>query len=445
MKNIDLNKIKKAHFIGIGGIGMSAVAKMMLTEGKEVSGSDLADSSITRDLEKMGAKIFYSHNGDNVSDDIEMAIYSPAIKEDNPEFEKAKKLGIPMLSYPQMLGLISEGKYTIAISGSHGKTTTTAMIGQIMEDANLNPTIIVGSLMNGNHSNFTAGKGKYFVVEACEYKKSFLSITHPNIIVITNIDADHLDYYGTLENVKKAFGEFVAKLGENDYLVCDSENENLKDIITNTKAKIINYAKAPEDGLRLAVPGNHNVKNAKAALAVATTLGIDKKSLFGSLNNFKCTWRRFEHKGKMNAGALVYDDYAHHPTEIKATLATAKEFFAYHRASGGKIICIFQPHLYSRTKMLFKEFTESFTDADEVIFADIYAAREVHDDSINSEMLAREIENAKYMESFEAIEKYIKENAGEHDVIITMGAGDVYKIGENLLKALDQQTVNNSL
>ncbi|PJE73971.1 MAG: UDP-N-acetylmuramate--L-alanine ligase [Candidatus Terrybacteria bacterium CG10_big_fil_rev_8_21_14_0_10_41_10] len=433
MMNIDLSKIKKTHFIGIGGIGMSAVAKMMLTEGKEVAGSDLAASPITQELEKMGVKISYHHDSANLPDDADLVIYSPAIKEDNPEFEKAKKLNITMLSYPQTLGLISEGKYTIAISGSHGKTTTTAMLGQILMDASLDPTIIVGSLMNGNHSNFMAGKGKYFVVEACEYKKSFLSITHPNIIVITNIDADHLDYYGTLENVKKAFGEFAAKLGENDYLVCDSENENLKDIVTNTKAKIINYAKTSEDGLRLVVPGNHNVKNAKAALAVAATLGIDKKSSLDSLNNFKGTWRRFEHKGKMNAGALVCDDYAHHPTEIKVTLATAKEFFASRRVNGGKIICIFQPHLYSRTKMLFKEFTESFIDADEVIFADIYAAREDCDGSINSEMLAGEIENAKYMESFEAIEKYIEENAREHDVIITMGAGDVYKIGENLL------------
>ncbi len=443
MKNIDLSKIKRVHFVGIGGIGVSAIARMMLSEGKIVSGSDTSESLITKDLEKLGVKISIGHSAENVSSDIDLLVYTPAVNLDNPELKKAVELKIPTLSYPEILGLISKDKYTIAISGAHGKTTTTAMIAKILIDAGLDPTVIVGSLLKDQGSNFVAGKGKpartadtvqsggYFVVEACEYKKSFLNL-NPKIIVITNIDNDHLDYYGNLENIKKAFGEFAAKLPEDGYLICDPNDKNLKEIVENVKCKIIDYTKI-DNNFNLKIPGRHNIKNAQAAMAAAEIIGVDKNKVLESLKEFNGTWRRFEYKGETKNGVLVYDDYGHHPTEIKATLKGAREFFGRK-----KIWCVFQPHLYSRTKLLFADFGKSFGDADEIILADIYAAREPKDESINSIMLAEEITKnvgkARYMESFGKISVFLTENAKKGDIVITMGAGDVYKIGESLLK-----------
>ena len=430
MKNIDLGKVKKAHFVGIGGIGVSAIARMMLAEGKIVSGSDSSDSLITKELEKLGAKIFLGHNAKNVADDVDLIVYTPAVDFENPELKKANELNVPTLSYPEMLGIISKNKYTIAISGAHGKTTTTAMIGKILMDANLDPTIIVGSLLKDSKSNFVAGKGGYFVVEACEYKKSFLEI-NPKIIVITNIDNDHLDYYGNLENIKKAFAEFVSKLPEGGYLICDPNDKNLKEVIKKTKAKIIDYTKIIA-GFNLKIPGQHNIKNAKAALAVAEILNINKKETLKSLNGFSGAWRRFEYKGKTKKGVLIYDDYGHHPTEIKATLQGARELYPKN-----KIIVVFQPHLYSRTKFLLSDFGKSFSDADEIILADIYAAREPKDESINSKMLAEEITKnggkAVYMKSFDKIANFLAENTKKGDVVITMGAGDIFKVGESMI------------
>ena len=421
--------------MGIGGIGVSAIARMMLGEGNPpvggVSGSDVSDSAIIEELRKLGAKIFLGHNADNVADDVDLLVYTPAATADNPELKKAAELGLPMLSYPEMLGLISKDKYTIAVSGAHGKTTTTAMIAKILIDAKYDPTVIVGSLLKDNRSNFVAGKSWYFVVEACEYKKSFLNLS-PKIIVITNIDNDHLDYYGNLENIKKAFGEFVSKLPEDGYLVCDPNDKNLKEIVEKAKCGVIDYAKV-SNNFNLKIPGGHNIKNAQAAMAVAAILGVDFKKAENSLESFEGAWRRFEFKGETKNGVLVYDDYGHHPTEIKATLKGARELYPKN-----KIITVFQPHLYSRTKFLFGDFGKSFGDADEIILADIYAAREPKDESINSRMLAEEITKnggkTRYMESFDKIAGFLAENARKGDIVITMGAGDIFKVGEKLLK-----------
>ena len=420
--------------MGIGGIGVSAIARMMLGEGNPpvggVSGSDVSDSAIIEELRKLGAKIFLGHNADNVADDVDLLVYTPAATADNPELKKAAELGLPMLSYPEMLGLISKDKYTIAVSGAHGKTTTTAMIAKILIDAKYDPTVIVGSLLKDNRSNFVAGKSWYFVVEACEYKKSFLNLS-PKIIVITNIDNDHLDYYGNLENIKKAFGEFVSKLPEDGYLVCDPNDKNLKEIVEKAKCGVIDYAKV-SNNFNLKIPGGHNIKNAQAAMAVAEILGVDFKKAENSLESFEGAWRRFEFKGETKNGVLVYDDYGHHPTEIKATLKGARELYPKN-----KIITVFQPHLYSRTKFLFGDFGKSFGDADEIILADIYAAREPKDESINSRMLAEEITKnggkTRYMESFDKIAGFLAENARKGDIVITMGAGDIFKVGEDLL------------
>lgn len=428
MRGDFLKKIKRAHFIGIGGIGVSAIARMMLLDGKKVSGSDNVLSKITEELKNFGAKIFKGQRTKNIKDGIDLVVYSPAVKKDNSELKEAKRLRIFTLSYPQVLGLISKEKYTIAVSGTHGKTTTTAMIAKILKDAGLDPTVIVGSLLKDLKSNFIAGKGKYFVCEACEYKKSFLNL-HPRIIVITNIDNDHLDYYKNLSNIQKAFAQFASKLKENDYLICDKNDKNLKPVVKRAKCKIIDYSKIKTD-FKLKIPGEHNIKNAKAALAVAKILSVNRDKALAALKKFSGTWRRFEYKGNTKNGVLVYDDYAHHPTEIRATLKAMRKKF-----KNKKIWCVFQPHLFSRTRLLLDDFAKSFNDVDAVIVSEIYAAREKDNGKINSVDLVNKIgSKAIYMGLFDEIEKFLKDNAKKGEIVITMGAGDVFKIGENLLK-----------
>lgn len=430
MKNIDLPKVKKTHFVGIGGIGVSAIARMMIIEGKIVSGSDSSESLITKELEKLGAKIFLGHSADNIKDDIDLLVYTPAVTEENPELKKAKKLKIPCLSYPEILGLISKNKFTIAISGTHGKTTTTAMIGKILIDAKKEPTIIVGSLLKGQGSNFVAGKSEYLVAEACEYKRSFLNL-NPSILVITNIEADHLDYYKDISDIERAFSELVSKVGKSGYVVCDPFGPHIREAIEDAKCNIVDYTEFIDEKLKLKVPGRHNILNAAASLAVSHILQIDKKLSEKSLQDFPGTWRRFEYKGKTKKGILVYDDYGHHPTEITATLSGARELYPK-----SKIIAVFQPHLYSRTKSHLTEFGKSFKDADLVIVAPIYAAREKDDPSINSQILAEEIrknnKQALYFKNFSEIENYIIRDGAKSNVVIAMGAGDIYKIAENL-------------
>ena len=429
LENMELSKINKIHFIGIGGIGISAIARMMILDGKNVSGSDASLSIVTEELRKIGAEIFMGHSGDNIKD-VDFVVYTTAIAKDNPELQKAINLNIPTYSYPQMLGFVSAGKFTIAVSGTHGKTTTTAMIAKILMDANLDPTVIVGSLLKDEKSNLVIGKSKYFVVEACEYRRAFLNLI-PRIIVITNIEEDHLDYYKDISDIQRAFSEFISKLENEDFLVCNIDDDNLRAIIKLAKCKIIDYSSQLVIDLKLKVPGRHNLENAKAALAVARHIGVDDESARHSLENFSGTWRRFEYKGQTNEGALIYDDYAHHPTEIKATLKGAREFFG-----DKKIFCVFQPHLFSRTRFLLEEFSKSFSDADTVLIADIYASRETDDGQIHSRDLAKKIsqfsKNVIYLESFEKIGDYLKSNIKSGDVIITMGAGDIHQVTQFL-------------
>ena len=429
LENMELSKINKIHFIGIGGIGISAIARMMILDGKNVSGSDASLSIVTEELRKIGAEIFMGHSGDNIKD-VDFVVYTTAIAKDNPELQKAINLNIPTYSYPQMLGFVSAGKFTIAVSGTHGKTTTTAMIAKILMDANLDPTVIVGSLLKDEKSNLVIGKSKYFVVEACEYRRAFLNLI-PRIIVITNIEEDHLDYYKDISDIQRAFSEFISKLEKEDLLVCNIDDDNLRAIIKLAKCKIVDYSSQLVIDLKLKVPGRHNLENAKAALAVARHIGVDDESARHSLENFSGTWRRFEYKGQTNEGALIYDDYAHHPTEIKATLKGAREFFG-----DKKIFCVFQPHLFSRTRFLLEEFSKSFSDADTVLIADIYASRETDDGQIHSRDLAKKIsqfsKNVIYLESFEKIGDYLKSNIKSGDVIITMGAGDIYQVTQFL-------------
>ncbi len=428
-------KVRNVHFIGIGGIGVSAIARMMLAEGKRVSGSDASDSLVSRELKKLGVKIYEGHNAKNiagcrVSGKADLVVHTTAIAEDNPELKKARELKIPILSYPEALGLVSKDKYTVAVSGTHGKTTVTAILAEILTGAKLSPSVIVGSLLKKEKSNFIAGKGDLFVCEACEYKRAFLNLT-PKILVVTNIDKDHLDYYKDLKDIQSAFSELAGKLAKEDFLVCNPNGENLKPIVKKTKAKIIDCSKIPVN-FKLKVPGAHNVENARLALATAAILGVEKREAAKTLERFSGVWRRFEYKGKTKNGALIYDDYAHHPTEIKAALKGAREFF------GDKKICVvFQPHLYSRTKSLLGDFAKSFGDADAVIVADIYAAREKDSGEIHSRDLVAKMRhpNAFHMKSFGQIEKFLKNKVKGGDVVITMGAGDIFKVGENMLNS----------
>lgn len=434
MNIFDLNKIQKIHFIGIGGIGISAIARMMLLEGKEVSGSDRELSSITEELSKLGAKIYEKQNYSNVPSDTDLVVYSIAVPEANPELKAVFDLSIPTMTYPEILGVISKDKYTIAVSGTHGKTTTTAMIAKVFIEAKKDPTVIVGSFLKEQKSNFIAGKSQYFIVEACEYRRSFLNLS-PKILVITNIDNDHLDYYGDLAGVVKAFREFAERLSADDFLVCNASDKTVKQILSNLVCKIVDYSLVSEDllsKLKLKIPGKHNIENAKAVLSVSGILGIDKDTAVSALNNFSGTWRRFEYKGKTATGAIVYDDYGHHPTEIKATLQGAREMF-----SDKNIKVVFQPHLYSRTKLLLADFAEAFSDSDEVIVAPIYAAREKSDASISSEILAEKIclngVKAIALKDFDEIKEYLAESLKKDDILLTMGAGDIFKVGEDLL------------
>lgn len=431
-----LKNIHSAHFIGIGGIGVSAVARLMLLRGVTVSGSDREHSVITEKLESEGAEIFIGHDAKHVSASCDLVVYSPAVANDNPELVTARERGVQTLSYPEALGMISRGMRTIAVSGTHGKTTTTAMIAEVLVGANLSPTVIVGSLLKSG-TNFIAGKSDLFVVEACEYKRSFLQLL-PEILVITNIDNDHLDYYGSIEGVQKAFAEMIEKVPVNGAIVCDPGDPLVALVLVNGVARIVDYTLGSSTP-KLAVSGEHNIKNAKAALAVARILGVDEKEACTLLAEFQGTWRRMEYKGKMESGALIYDDYAHHPTEIKATLQGFRSKYPE-----GNIRVIFQPHLYSRTKLLLNDFAQSFNDADEVIVAPIYAARETNDTTISAEILAQRIVDeqkvkglrAWAMIDFETIEKYLRETSTSNDVVITMGAGDIYKVVENLLNVV---------
>lgn len=430
----NISKFTTVHFVGIGGIGVSAIARMFLLEGKKVSGSDVAGSEVTEGLEKLGAQIFLNQRAENVPSDAELMVYSIAVPETNPERVEAKRRKIPEISYPELLGEISKEKFTIAVTGTHGKTTTTAMIAKILMDAGFDPTVVVGSFLldgKGGRTNFVAGKSKYLVVEGCEYRRSFLNL-HPNILVITNIDADHLDYYKDMADIQSAFSELVSKLPEDGFLLINSHAHNLEPIVRASQSKNADWSnfKVP---VTLKMPGQHNILNAKASLAVAKVLGIDESKALKSLSEFSGTWRRFEHRGKTSAGALVYDDYGHHPVEISATLSGAREMFPKQ-----KIVVVFQPHLYSRTKDHLQAFGKCFSQADEIILLPIYPAREKDPGDISSEMVVAEIEkngqSAYCVKTFEEAKIKALSLAESGDVIITLGAGETNKVADLLIQ-----------
>ncbi|HRH26096.1 MAG TPA: UDP-N-acetylmuramate--L-alanine ligase [Candidatus Paceibacterota bacterium] len=442
---MDVFAVKKAHFIGIGGIGISAIARMLIARGVAVSGSDQADGKVVSELKKLGATIHIGHAAENIPQDTELVVYTIAIPKDNAELVRASEMaesGMKVMTYPEALGAFSSGMYTIAIAGTHGKTTTTGMVASMLMHAKKEPTVIIGSFLKvpGAHnefSNFIAGASDLLVVESCEYKRSFLNIS-PDIAVITNIDDDHLDYYKDLADIQRAFCEFVDRIKPGGVLITDVTHPSVVPVVEYAKGKnitVIDYTVGGFNG-KLSVPGVHNRMNAKAAFEAGAFMGMDTEILEQGLTTFSGTWRRFEYKGVAASGAKIYDDYGHHPTEIKATLAAAREEFG----DKAEIVAVFQPHLYSRTKEHFNEFAEAFTDANSVILLPIYAAREAFDPTVTHTLLADAARThgtaAVAVGDFdEAVAKLTKELTPT-SVLITIGAGDVYKVGDRLIHTL---------
>lgn len=432
--DLDLSKIKKVFFIGIGGIGISAIARMMLLEGKTVLGSDIGENEVTTELKKFGAIIELGQSLSLIPKDVDLIVYTIAVpRYDSKIFQEIKNnFNIPILSYPQMLGIVTADKNTVAVSGTHGKTTTTAMIAKILIETHKDPSVIIGSFLVESNSNIIVGKSDIFVVEACEYERSFLNIK-PKILVITNIDADHLDYYKDLSDIESAFADLASQT--ENFIVCNPNDTSLKIILQKSvKAKVIDYSKYLEKVPKLLVAGNHNRMNAAAALAVAEILEIPEGMATDALSQFQGTWRRLEKKGVTPEGIILYDDYAHHPTEIQASLQALRELYPQGEK---RITVLFQPHLYSRTKALFDDFAKSFKGADKVFILPIYFAREAKDESISSEKLAEAVclagENAEAFSSFELAENAIKTiDFGVKDVFVTMGAGEAHKVANKV-------------
>jgi UDP-N-acetylmuramate--alanine ligase len=450
------DKHKKVHFIGIGGISMSGLAEILVRNGFKVSGSDMKESSITDKLSKEGVTIFYNHNSENVLH-ADLVVYTAAVSSDNPELLKSKELNIPLMDRAEFLGELMKGhKYNVAVAGTHGKTTSTSMLSHIVMEAKLDPTILVGGQLDLIDGNVRTGSSEYFITEACEYKGSFLKF-HPFIGIILNVDADHLDYYRDIDHIKDTFQEFSNLIPKEGYLIAYAEDANIDDIIKNTKSNIITYGFEKGDltasnirfnekgfgsfdiynkgtklcSAELSVPGKHNILNALASCASALALNVSVEAIVNGLKSYKGTHKRFELKGMKN-GVTVIDDYAHHPTEIKATLDTAKNL--PHR----KTYCVFQPHTYTRTASLFDDFANSFYDADEVILAEIYAARETDTGIVSSQMLGDKLRsngvNCKNFKTFKEIVEHLNTVLTDGDLLLTVGAGDVVAVGELYLK-----------
>lgn len=422
---------KKIYFIGIGGIGMSALARYFHFHNVSVLGSDLGFSDICIALQKEGMTIYGAQAAEHIPDDVDCIVYTLAIPKNNPEFVRAKEMGVPMFTYAEMLGKISENSFTVAISGTHGKTTTTGMIASTLKAAGKNPNVIVGSMLVEGRSNFVPGTDNMFVVEACEYKRSFLNL-HPNIVVITNIEEDHLDYYKDLADIQRAFMELCEKLPADGKIVCDMGAPNLAPIVARFPDKIVDYADFVVQVPELMVFGAHNIQNGAATLAVAQTLSLDMKRASEGLAGFRGTWRRLEFKKKLQHGALLYDDYGHHPTEISVTLDALRAKF-----SDKKIFVVFQPHLYSRTKSFFNEFADVFArKADHVILTPIYAAREIDDGSVSSLMLAEEINEMGGRAEHLLNTQDLITKVGQLDeswVALLLGAGEAYLFADILI------------
>ena len=427
----------KIHFIGIGGIGVSALAQYYLSQKAEVFGSDLYSSEITEMLEKKGVRLFLGEQkADNISPDLDLVVYSPAVNRENLELKKANELGIKAISYPKALAEISKDYFTIAVSGAHGKSTTAAMISLVLMKNGFSPTAILGTkLKEFGNSNFLKGNSKYLVIEADEYKGSFLNY-YPNIIVLTNIEEEHLDYYGKIENILEAFKEYISHLPSDGVLVFNKDDQNIKKLDLQGFKKI-GFSKADKEIQELKnilqIPGLHNALNALAAFKTVRELGLVKQDIFSSLQEFKGAWRRFEILN--NERFVLVSDYAHHPTEIKATLQAAREKWPKKT-----IWAIFQPHQKQRTHYLFEQLVACFVEStvDKIIFVPIYdvAGREKKSIKVSSEMLCQAIKDkgkeALFVPDLQEAKEFLQNNVSQDDLVLIMGAGNVYDLTKML-------------
>lgn len=461
---LDLTNYRHIHCIGIGGIGLSAIAEIFLSRGYTVSGSDVKQSETTDHLTRHGAKIYFEHDASNI-EDADLICYSAAISMENPELKAATDRGIPTASRAEALGaLMADYNNSIAISGTHGKTTTTSMVSLILEHAQTDPTILVGGNLSEFNGNVKVGKSDYFVTEACEYMDSFLSL-RPRLEIILNIDSDHLDYFKDIDHIASSFSRFASLVPADGTVIAYDANPFVQAIIESLTCKVItfgfhenctyyadnikfNASGMPSfdvycpDGLlgsvQLSVPGEHNIANSLAAIACCHTLGIPAKSIIDTLIHYTGTQRRFDVVGSTKNNVRIVDDYAHHPTEIKATLAAANNM------KHNKLWCLFQPHTYTRTLALFDDFAESFNGADKIIFAEIYAAREKNIYKISSKALVSEIKkrypekDVYFFADFSEMANFVYNNADEGDLVLTMGAGDICRVAEMILE-LDQE------
>lgn len=458
MYQIQFDKPVHVHFIGIGGISMSGLAEILLSRKFPVSGSDSHESALTDQLAAQGAVVHYPQMAENITDDIDVVVYTAAIHPDNPEFRAAQEKNLPMLTRAQLLGEIMRNyKEAINVSGTHGKTTTTSMITEILLEAHKDPTVSVGGMLKDIGGNIRVGGQETFVVEACEYTNSFLSF-FPTIEVILNVEADHLDFFKDIADIRHSFKLFAEKLPEDGLLVINKDIKHSEYFTQALKCRVVTFGHEKDADytanfisydkfahpsytlfykgeelaqVELGVTGEHNIYNSLAAIAVARSLDIPMEVILRGLKRFTGTDRRFQKKGSVN-GFTIIDDYAHHPQEIAATIEAAKKY--PHR----KLWIVFQPHTYSRTAALLDDFAGALSQADEIVLADIYAAREKNTIGISSDDLRKHMleqnTNVYYIPKFEDIEDFLLQHVEEGDVLITMGAGDIYKVGDDLLK-----------
>lgn len=458
MFQISYDKPANLYFIGIGGISMSGFAELLSSKGFHIKGSDSHESPITKHLESIGIDVYYGQKASNIPEDTDLVVYTAAISEDNPEYMEAVRRGLPMMVRAEMIGQVMKNySNTIAVSGTHGKTTATSILTHIYMAAELDPTVTVGSILDIINGNIRIGNSQNWIMEACEYTNSFLHF-NPSTAIILNVEEDHLDFFKDIDDIRNSFHLFAKKLPEDGLLVIDKGIEKIETITDGLSCKVLTYSITDssadfyadnisfnENGFgmfdlyvsgkyiehfELSVVGKHNISNSLAAICVSYAQKVDIKAIREGLKSFRGAERRFQKKGEIN-GITVIDDYAHHPSEIDATLNAAANY------PHNRLVCVFQPHTYTRTKNFLKEFARSLTKADVIIVTDIYAAREKDTGEVSSKDLYNELKKLKaeayYISSFDDIKNFILENCINGDMLITMGAGDVVSIGDDLL------------
>lgn len=428
---MNLSDIKKAYFIGIKGVGMTALAQVFKSRQIEVLGSDTNEVFFTdRILKKLGIKVIQEFNGKNISSELDLIVVSVAYldsKIKNKDVEVAEQKGIPILTYAQVLGMFFDEKFGLAVAGTHGKSTTTAMLGFILEKAGLDPTVVVGTEVLAWQANARVGQSKYLVAEADEYGNNFLNY-FPQALILTNLEYDHPDFFKDFKAYQDVFRQLVMRIPKDGFIVTNSQDKGIKGIIDKAKCPVIEYMKFQTE-LKIKIPGQHNLFNAAAAMAAALELGVKEKIIKQALNDFDGIRRRFEIRGEKN-GVIFVDDYAHHPTEVQAILKAAKDFYPHK-----KIWAVFHPHTFTRTKVLLKDFGRSFVKADQVIILDIYGSARERSGSIHSNDLVNEIKKHQnnqviYLPDFKQAAQYLKKQTKAGDLILTIGAGDVWKLSD---------------